>query len=118
MKKIFTTSLAFAVLLSANPIELYAQQFWAVSVIEDGNVTPTILEYRGMTETAENQIEYYRIYDDSYKFRHDRQTSKYSSMILRRRKRRLPLTSVFRKEIISQPSMVWNGWLMLPKTPL
>ena len=71
MKKIFTTSLAFAVLLSANPIELYAQQFWAVSVIEDGNVTPTILEYRGMAETAENQIEYYRIYDDSYKFRHE-----------------------------------------------
>ena len=71
MKKIFTTSLAFAALLSANPIELYAQQFWAVCVIEDGNVTPSILEFRGMAETAENQIEYYRIYDDSYKFRHE-----------------------------------------------
>jgi len=68
MKHYSAISLAIAVLLSASSVELCAQQSWAMAVIENGNEKPTLVEYFGFVETAENGIEYHRIYDYSYIF--------------------------------------------------
>ncbi len=40
-----------------------------MAVIENGQEKPTIMEYHSIIETAENGIEYHRIFDDSYLFR-------------------------------------------------
>ena len=37
-------SVVLAILLSASSVELYAQQSWAMAVMEDGNDKPTIIE--------------------------------------------------------------------------
>ena len=69
MKKISLIGSVFAVLLSLSPIELNAQMvdhYWAMAVLERGSETPTLMQYHGEIETAENGIEYHRIVDDSY----------------------------------------------------
>ena len=71
MKHYSTISLAIAVLLSESSAELYAQQNWAMVMIENGNEKPTLVEYFGFVETAENGIEYHRIYDYSYIFSYE-----------------------------------------------
>ena len=48
---------------------MYAQQNWALTVWKKGKEKPTILEFHSVAETVESAMEYYRIFDDSYRFR-------------------------------------------------
>ena len=50
---------------------MYAQQKWALAVWEKGMDKPTIMEYHSVAETVENGMEYYRIFDDSNRFRNE-----------------------------------------------
>ena len=59
--------LVFVILLSAGFSRMYAQQYWAMAVLEKGKESPTILEYQSFVETLENGTEYYRIYDHSFR---------------------------------------------------
>ena len=59
------------VLLSASSIEMNAQQNWALAVWEKGKDKPAIKEYHSVIETAENGMEYFHIFDDSYRFRNE-----------------------------------------------
>ena len=52
-------------------MRMSAQQDWALAVWERGNEKPAVMEYHSVAETAGNGIEYYRIYDDGYIFRHE-----------------------------------------------
>ena len=63
--------IVYIILLSAGISPMYAQQNWALAVWKKGNDKPTIMEYHSVAETAENGIEYYRIFDDSFRFRHE-----------------------------------------------
>ena len=58
-------------LLSVCCIEVYAQQSWALAVLDKGNDKPIIMEYHSVAETVENGMEYYRIFDDRYRFRNE-----------------------------------------------
>ncbi len=69
MKQQFVIKTVFAVLLSLSSFELNAQHYWAIAVLEEGEEKPTIMEYHSVAETAENGMEYYRIFDNSYRFR-------------------------------------------------
>ena len=51
------------VLLSSFAIELCAQRYWALAVMEQGKEKPTIMEYLGSKEMAENGKEYFRVRD-------------------------------------------------------
>ena len=51
------------VLLSSFAIELCAQEYWALAVMEQGKEKPTIMEYLGSKEMAENGKEYFRVRD-------------------------------------------------------
>ena len=42
------------VLLSSFAIELCAQEYWALAVMEQGKKKPTVMEYLGRKETAQN----------------------------------------------------------------
>lgn len=53
-------------LLLASSLELYAQHHWAMAFIENGNEKPTITEYHSVLEKADNEMEYYRIFDDGH----------------------------------------------------
>ena len=68
MKQHFNT-IALAILLSAGPLMMYAHQYWALAVLEKGKDKPTVLEYHSVAELAENGIEYFRIFDDGFRFR-------------------------------------------------
>lgn len=70
MKKHFII-IVYVILLSAGLSPMYAQQYWSLAVWEKGNDKPTIMEYHSVAETAENSVEYYRIFDDSYRFRNE-----------------------------------------------
>lgn len=52
-----------AVLLSSFAMELCAQEWCALAVMEQGKEKPTIMEYCGRKETAENGKEYFRVQD-------------------------------------------------------
>jgi hypothetical protein len=71
MKQHFAIKTVFALLLSLSSFELHAQHHWAIAVLEKGKEKPTIMEYHSVAETAENGIEYHRIFDDSYIFRRE-----------------------------------------------
>ena len=64
-------SIVYVILLSAGLSPMYAQQNWALAVWEKGNDKPTIMEYHSVVETVEDGMEYYRIFDDSYRFRNE-----------------------------------------------
>lgn len=51
------------VLLSSFAIEICAQRYWALAVMEQGKEKPTIMEYLGSKEMAENGKEYFRVRD-------------------------------------------------------
>lgn len=70
MKQYFC-NIVLVILLSAWLSPMYAQQNWALAVWEKGEDKPTIMEYHSAAETVENGIEYYRIFDDSYRFRNE-----------------------------------------------
>lgn len=61
----------FSVWLLVNSLDLYALQHWAMAVVENGKTMPVIIDYHSVAETAENGIEYQRIFDDSYRFRRE-----------------------------------------------
>jgi hypothetical protein len=69
MKQRFAVNIVIVILLFSNSLTLCAQQYWAIAVIENGKTKPDIMEYHSVVETAGNGIDYYRIYDDSYKGR-------------------------------------------------
>lgn len=71
MKHYSIFGILFTILFSASSMELYALQFWAMAVMEEGKVKPAIIEYHSLPETAENEVEYQRIYDDGYLFRYE-----------------------------------------------
>ena len=74
MRKIITISIVITVLLSVIPLELSAKtayQFWAMVVMEDNSDSPTIIDYYSELEKAENNVDYFRIYDAGYIFRKD-----------------------------------------------
>lgn len=64
-------SIVYVILLSAGLSPMYAQQKWALAVWEKGMDKPTIMEYHSVAETVENGMEYYRIFDDSNRFRNE-----------------------------------------------
>lgn len=66
MKRHSAIKIAFAVLLSANTLELCAQHHWAMAIMEKGMERPVVMQYHGNKETAENGIVYYRIFNDEY----------------------------------------------------
>ena len=63
MKEHYIIRTLIAVLLSSFAIELCAQEYWALAVMEQGKKKPTVMEYCGSKETAENGKEYFRILD-------------------------------------------------------
>ena len=74
MKKKITVSIVITVLLSVIPLELSAKtayQFWTMVVMEDNSDSPTIIDYYSELEKAENNVDYFRIYDAGYIFRKD-----------------------------------------------
>ena len=79
MKKKFTISMICAVLLSFISLELFAQSTipqsnfhrWAMAVMENNSESPTIIDYYSELEKAENNVDYFRIYDAGYIFRKD-----------------------------------------------
>ncbi len=71
MKRCTLFCIVFAILFDVGCLELYAQQFWAIAIMEEGKVKPAILEYHCLPESIENGIEYQRIYDDGYSFRNE-----------------------------------------------
>ena len=71
MKQQLRNKIAIAVLLSLSSFELNAQHHWALAILQKGKEKPTIMEYHSVIETAENGIEYHRIFDDGYRFRNE-----------------------------------------------
>ena len=71
MKQHLRNKIAIAVLLSLSSFELNAQHHWALAILQKGKEKPTIMEYHSVIETAENGIEYHRIFDDGYRFRNE-----------------------------------------------
>lgn len=69
MKNYSKASIVFAILLSVSSLELYAQNWWGMAVIENGKEKPAIMEYQSFAETAENGMMYHRIFDYSFRFR-------------------------------------------------
>ena len=63
MKQHSILSTLITVLLSSVAIELCAQRYWALAVMEQGKEKPTIMEYLGSKEMAENGKEYFRVRD-------------------------------------------------------
>lgn len=69
MKHFSIFSVVIVVLLSFNFLQLHAQHHWAMATMEEGMAMPTIIEYHSVIETSDDRVEYYRIYDDGYRFR-------------------------------------------------
>ena len=71
MKQYYVAIIVLSVLLPFRCLEMQALQHWAMAVVENGKTMPVIIEYHSVAETAENGIEYQRIFDDSYLFRRE-----------------------------------------------
>ena len=70
MKHHFVKSIA-ALFLAVCPMAMSAQQSWAIVSLESNQDTPKVAEYHSLPRKGANGIEYMRIYDDSYRFRHE-----------------------------------------------
>lgn len=106
------------VLLSSFAIELCAQRYWALAVMEQGKEKPTIMEYLGSKEMAENGKSIFGsetllattplTYNTATIT--DGQTNRLLSTTSTPKKRQSLLTSILLRATVSPHSMVWNGW--------
>lgn len=72
MKNQFLLRVALLVLLSTCSVGLSAQnQYWTMAVAEGNSTRPALMTYHGKMETAGNGVGYYRIFDDSPRYRHE-----------------------------------------------
>lgn len=65
MKQTLTKALAFIAIFLASFLQLNAQGWWTLAVMEDGWDRPAVKLYYGMSEKAADGTEYLRIYDKS-----------------------------------------------------
>ena len=71
MKKHYLLITVLLGVFSLISLEMHALQYWAMVAIKNGKEKPTIREYHSVVESTENGVEYHRIFDDSYRFRHE-----------------------------------------------
>lgn len=48
-----------------------AQHYWALATMENGQEKPVVCEYHSLNEKGTNGVDYMRIYDDGFRFRHE-----------------------------------------------
>lgn len=56
-------------LVGSNKVD--AQNYWALATMENGQEKPIIVEYHSLNEKGTNGVDYMRIYDDGFLFRHE-----------------------------------------------
>ncbi|MBO4397949.1 MAG: hypothetical protein J5805_05370 [Bacteroidaceae bacterium] len=74
MKRKVTFSIVLSLFVFLTSLETSAKSNihrWAIAVMENNSESPTIIEYYSELEKAENNVDYFRIYDAGYIFRKD-----------------------------------------------